>query len=238
MAPLRDSPATPTFGSCCRLDGAASANGQTASACSAAPWAAVCDGFGTLRITSGPKYIRTIRDGGSTWMRVKGPGISHGFTPKAGAASYRTALLSRSMVPRMLPGDMFEVQSDTEGNGPAHRKKSSCGWSVKSARSVGTVYRKQTKNDCSKRTNAKRGSCARTWLLALRRKSTTCFPPTGPEAGRTSRKPLPSARMLLWNLSLPRRGDPGIQVRIDPRMAGKVGASCDWSCFPCLLMSP
>ena len=71
-----------TYGRFYNLGGVVAANGPIASACSVGLSEAESDGCGTLKITCGPKYIRSSRSDGYMLMRVRRPGTSRGYMLK------------------------------------------------------------------------------------------------------------------------------------------------------------
>ena len=92
VAPLNDFLAIPTSGSCCRPAVVVWVNGRIALACSVGRSVAVCDGFGTLRITYGRRCFRNTRGAGFTLIHAKGHGINPGFTQKV-SCFYRHILV-------------------------------------------------------------------------------------------------------------------------------------------------
>ena len=70
------------FGNYYRRVGVGWANGPTASACSAEPWVAVCDGCGIRRIMCGRRFTRNTRGGGCTSTPVRAHGTSPVSTQK------------------------------------------------------------------------------------------------------------------------------------------------------------
>src|SRR5204862_4874428 len=79
---MRDSRGIQMCGLCYSRNGAVLVNGRIASVCCAEQLVVVSDGCGIPKTTSGPKFTRSIRDGGSMWMPVRRPGIIHDSTLK------------------------------------------------------------------------------------------------------------------------------------------------------------
>ena len=70
------------YGRCSRPSEAGAGSGPTALPCFAELQVPVLDGYGTVKITSGPKCIANIRRNGYTSMLAKKHGTSRGFTQK------------------------------------------------------------------------------------------------------------------------------------------------------------
>jgi hypothetical protein len=88
-------------GDYCKLDEDVSANGPTASACSAAPWVVESDGSGTQKTMCGLKSIQNISDDGFTSMHAKRLGTALVCILKDGARRCHIALPSPSMERQM-----------------------------------------------------------------------------------------------------------------------------------------
>lgn len=101
------SPDIATSGGYCKHAGAGLASGQTASACSAEPWAAESAGCGTLKIMCGQRSTQNTKRDGSMLIPARRHGITRDFTRRDGARRCPTALRSPSMVPPMSPDDMY-----------------------------------------------------------------------------------------------------------------------------------
>ena len=92
MNDFRDSE---TCGLCYNQGGVDAANGPIASVCSAEPLEDESDGYGTPRITSGPRCIQSSKRDGSMLMRARKRGISHGSTLKVSKATPPVQALNR-----------------------------------------------------------------------------------------------------------------------------------------------
>lgn len=82
VRPLRDSLATPKCGRCLKPGEDVLESSPTASACYVAPPVPESDGFGTAKITYGPRYTVSINEGGSMLTLAKRCGIIQGFIQK------------------------------------------------------------------------------------------------------------------------------------------------------------
>jgi hypothetical protein len=77
-----DSLDIPMFGLCCKVREVDVGSGPIASLCCAGLWEDESAGYGTLRITSGPRSIRINKRDGFTSMPAKRLGTTPGFTLK------------------------------------------------------------------------------------------------------------------------------------------------------------
>ena len=92
---------TPTCGDLCKRVAVVSASGPTALACSAAPLAAACAGYGTTRILSGSRCFPSTESDGSTSTLSRSTGTSRCDTRTRGRSPCLTALPFRLMEPPM-----------------------------------------------------------------------------------------------------------------------------------------